>query len=236
MADKVPGKEQDQRPARASRSLRNRVLKAVNHWRCQAWDLVHGVDTCGDIPVASFNFDNKNKTSGLEYQSHHPRIIRDGLNASGIEFSNYIFIDYGCGKGRALLVASEFPFRKIIGLEFVPQLADIARQNIKRYRTSDRLCRDIEVVTGDAEDYLLPPEPAFLYFYSPFSTEVMETVFRNIESSLEQSPRDLVVLFTGLLGKRDRAFGRPPYERVIREQYFDIYRRRGGTAAPGSLP
>jgi SAM-dependent methyltransferase len=233
LEDTVPGKDQPNRSAPAQPSLRNRFLKAVNNSRCRAWDLIHGVDTCGEISLESFNFESKNKTPGLEYQSHHPRLIRNGLKASGIEFHKYIFIDYGCGKGRALLVASEFPFRKIIGMEFVPQLADIARANIRRFGKNGRLCSDIEVVTGDATEYQLPLDPAFLYFYSPFSTPVMETIFRNIESSLEQSPRELVVLFTGLLAKRDRAFGRPPYERVIREQYFDIYRRRGAPTAYG---
>jgi SAM-dependent methyltransferase len=205
--------------------LRHSLLRSVNNFRCKTWDVIHGVDTCGEIPLGSFDFDSRNKTSGLEYHSHHPSIIRSGLNSSGIDFQKYIFIDYGCGKGRALLVASEFPFRRVIGLEFVPQLSEIARQNVRKYRSRQRSRRNIEVVTADATEYQLPDEAAFLYFYSPFSPAVMEAVFRNIESSLERSPRELLVLFTGLFKKRDLAFGRPPYERMIRQKYFDLYRR-----------
>jgi SAM-dependent methyltransferase len=205
--------------------MEKRFLRYVYHYRCKLWDLIHGVDTCGDIPLASFDFESPHKTPGLQYQSHHPQIIRAALEASGIEFSRYTFIDYGCGKGRALLVASGFPFRNIIGLEFVPQLADIARENVKRYRSRKQQCQDIEVVTADATEYELPNESAFLYFFSPFSTPVMNAVFNKIENSLISTPRELVVLFTGVPTMRDRSFGRPPYERVKREQYFDIYRR-----------
>ena len=209
----------------SKRSLKKRILRTIHNTRCKTWDLVHGVDTCGFIPLTTFQFESQNKTAGLEYQSHHPRIIRDALRAAALDFERFTFVDYGCGKGRALLVASEFPFRRIIGLEFVPELAEIARRNIKTYRGLNQQCREIEVITGDATDYPLPPEPELLYFYSPFSTPVMNKVFEAIETSLERDPRELVVLFTGVLGMRDKAFGRPPYERVLRDPGYDVYRR-----------
>jgi SAM-dependent methyltransferase len=214
-----------------TRAARRKVLKGIYGVRVKTWDFVHGVDTCGSIPLTSFEFNSQNKTPGLEYQSHHPRIIRNALLATGIDFRKYTFVDYGCGKGRVLLVASQFPFKRIVGLEFVPQLAEIARRNVDRYRGLNRQCRDIQVITGDAAEFDLPQEPALLYFFSPFSTPVMNRVFNKIESSLEQEPRELVVLFTGVLGMRDKAFGRPPYQRVLRHPYYDVYLRQAARVA-----
>jgi len=91
------------------------LLKAIGNARCQAWDLIHGADTCGDVPLATLDFQSHNKAAGLEYQSHHPKIIRAGLAALEIRPENFTFIDFGCGKGRVLLVASEFRVRTVAG-------------------------------------------------------------------------------------------------------------------------
>jgi SAM-dependent methyltransferase len=202
------------------------IFRVINNARCKTWDVLHGANTCGQIPLISLNFQSDNKSPGLEYHSHHPRIIRQSLMALNIRHEDYTFIDFGCGKGRVLLLASEFPFRRIVGLEFSPQLAEIAKRNLKSYRSKTQRCRDIEVLIADATEYQLPPEPEVLYFYSPFTGQTMERVVKNIESSVQKSPRELLVLFTGLLGMRDRAFGcRPQYERLRREYNFDIYRQ-----------
>jgi SAM-dependent methyltransferase len=200
------------------------VLRKINHLRCKAWDLAHGVDTSGEIPLSSYDFESANKVAGLEYHSHHPRILRDTLQALNIRHEDYTFIDFGCGKGRVLLVASEFPFQKIVGIEFAPPLAEVAQQNVKTYRSHSRRCDDFAILCADATTYTLPKGPAVLYFYSPFTGGVMEQVVENIEASLQRHPRDLLVLFSGILIMRDRAFGnRPQYQRLRREQYFDLY-------------
>jgi len=203
------------------------VFKTIGNARCRAWDVIHGVDTCGEIPLLDLNFESKHKTRGLEYQSHHPAIIRAGLRSLEIRYQDYSLVDFGCGKGRVLLVASEFPFRRIVGVEFAPQLAESARQNLKTYRAQNQKCREIEAITGDATAYQLAPEPQVLYFYSPFALSVMDQVIHNIEVSLQRSPRALLVLFSGVLSMRDGTFGsRPQYERLRRGRYFDLYRHR----------
>ncbi len=208
------------------------VLKTLGNVRCRAWDLAHGVDTCGEIPLLDLNFESKHKTPGLEYQSHHPAIIRGGLMSLNIRHQDYTFVDFGCGKGRVLLVASEFPFRKIIGLEFAPQLAETAKQNLKTYRAKNQKCFEMEAITADATDYELAHEPQVLYFYSPFARSVMDQIVDKIENSLREFPRDLLLLFSGVLNMRDSAFGsRPQYERLQRGRYIDVYRRRSSIVA-----
>ncbi len=46
---------------------------------------------------------------------------------------DFTFIDLGSGKGRVLLMASEYPFQKIIGVEFMPELHRAAQKNIAGY-------------------------------------------------------------------------------------------------------
>jgi SAM-dependent methyltransferase len=232
------GRNADGQASRAnSKPWFRRILKRVNYLRCKAWDLSHNVDTCGEIPLSSLAFQSPNKRPGLEYQSHHPRIIRDAFTMLHIPYEQYTFVDFGCGKGRALLIASEFPFRRIVGLEFAPPLAQIAKNNLKSYRSHNRKCPSLEVLALDATSYDLPPEPEVLYFYSPFTGSVMEQAILNIEQSLRYFPRELLVLFSGIFVMRDRAFGsRPQYQRLWRERHFDLYRYCGHGIAATEFP
>jgi SAM-dependent methyltransferase len=204
------------------------ILKSINNFRCRMWDVMHAVDTCGEVPLASLDFQSPNKGNGLQYASHHPLVTRPALAALDIDHRNYTFIDFGCGKGRVLLLASEFPYRRIVGLEFAPQLARTAQQNLQTYRTKTMKCHDISVICTDVADYRLPSEPEVLYFYNPFAPEVMQRVAQEITQSLQRSPRDVRLVLTGPLPSRDRTFHAfPHFERLRRERYFDLYRYSG---------
>ena len=204
-----------------------RSLNAANNARCKTWDVLHGVDTCGEIPLSSYDFQSANKTHGLPYHSHHPRIIRSALAALECQHENYTFIDFGCGKGRVLLVASQFSFRRILGLEFAPPLAEIASRNLNSYRCATQKCCNLEVIFTDVTNFELPREPEVLYFYNPFTVKIMNDVVQNIRDSLQRFPRPLIVLFSGPMVTRDRGFaGQPQFERLRRERYFDIYQYR----------
>jgi hypothetical protein len=85
----------------------------------------------------------------------------------------------------------------------------------------------MEVITGDALEYELAPEAQVLFFYSPFSPDILDRVLQRIEDSFQRSPRDLLLIFSGTLAVRERAFGsRPQYQRLSRERHMDIYRHR----------
>ena len=60
------------------------------------------------------------------------------------------FVDVGCGMGRALLLASELPFRQVVGIELSPALHAIARENVANARGLQRRCRDVRIRRGDA--------------------------------------------------------------------------------------
>jgi len=50
------------------------------------------------------------------------------MQAMPIDLSKFTFIDLGAGKGRALLMASDYLFQKIIGVEFMPELHHARRK------------------------------------------------------------------------------------------------------------
>ena len=98
------------------------------------------------------------------------------------DFSDYTFIDMGSGKGRMLFIAAEYPFRKVMGVEFSTVLHPQAQENIKRYRHRKRQCGEIESVCADAAEFEFPEEKLVVYMFNPFGPEVMGRMLANLES------------------------------------------------------
>ena len=105
-----------------------------------------------------------------------------------------VFLDYGCGRGRALVAASTLPFAKVIGVEIVPELLSEAAANLERAAPRLR-CRTHELINADAAAYVPPSEVDCIYFFNPFRGEVLAAAIRNIETSLRRSPRPLTIVY-----------------------------------------
>jgi len=140
------------------------------------------------------------------YQPTEPILFREMMSgvieraeSSGtttrIAVTEYSFVDLGCGKGRALLMASEYPFRRILGVELLPELSRIAQENIRKFKSDSQKCCAIEVICGDARLFQFLPEPAIFYLFNPFPKGVLEAVIGNLGHSLEETPRPVFVLY-----------------------------------------
>jgi SAM-dependent methyltransferase len=111
-----------------------------------------------------------------------------------VDFRDFSFVDVGSGKGRALLLASGYPFRKVVGVEISPELDRVARENIARY-TAPGPQAPITSFQGDAADFQWPPGPLLVYMWNSFTQPVMEQTFRNLEGSLAEVPRRLYIVY-----------------------------------------
>jgi SAM-dependent methyltransferase len=116
-----------------------------------------------------------------------------------IKYENYAFIDFGSGKGRALFLASDFPFKKVIGIEFSSILHAACKRNVISYRSPRQRCFDIELINGDVVDFEMPPLPSVFFFYSPFRASVFSRVIDNLRISLQSHPRSVYLLFIGFI-------------------------------------
>jgi len=108
---------------------------------------------------------------------------------------DFTFIDLGSGKGRTLLMASDYPFRRIIGVELLPSLDQIANENLRRYKNDSQQCFTLESVCADATQFPLPSEPLVGYLFNPFPEPGLRQVIGNLEQSLREHPRAVYVLY-----------------------------------------
>lgn len=128
------------------------------------------------------------------YQPIEPEIFREMMRALPIDVREFTFIDIGSGKGRALLMASQFQFRRIIGVELLPELQSIAQQNIAKFGAQDNL-PPMESVCGDATEFEFPNQPLVVFFFHPLMEAGFRKVLSNLQLSLAQTPRPLFVVY-----------------------------------------
>ena len=76
------------------------------------------------------------------YQPTEPALFTEMMASLNINFQEFTFIDLGSGKGRVLLMAADYPFRRILGVELFPALHHVAQQNLDAYaqRITAMLC------------------------------------------------------------------------------------------------
>jgi len=163
------------------------------------FDQKNGVNTDGehggwtylsDLDIASPNW-----VDGIDYLPIGPERFNQVLASMDISFEGHTFIDFGSGKGRALLLASEFPFRRIIGLEFSSELHHTAEENIRQYHSVTQKCKKIQSLNFDFVRFALPQEPLVLFFHHPCRERVLQQVLKRVGQSLLANPHPLYLAY-----------------------------------------
>jgi SAM-dependent methyltransferase len=168
------------------------------------FDQLHGTDTSGLLPGSVIARGTQARLEDLTaYYGIAPSILSSLLDhwlqrlhpLAPIERT--VFLDIGAGKGRAMLVASQYPFLRVEGVELNPQLVSIAAHNISllQPRASANLLAPLELHEGDATKYPLPPEPLLAHLFHPFETRVLQRFLRHIERELAKKPRPLDLFY-----------------------------------------
>lgn len=123
------------------------------------------------------------------------QMLEDLRQHSSLDPREITFLDLGSGKGRTLLMASDYPFQKILGIELLPSLNAIAQENLQRYRSESQKCFVLETICMDATRFPLPPAPMVIYLFNPFPESGLREFLTNLENSLYEHPRAVYVLY-----------------------------------------
>jgi SAM-dependent methyltransferase len=129
------------------------------------------------------------------YQPTEPALFQEMMASLPIEFDQFTFVDLGSGRGRTLLMASEYPFRKIVGVELLPELHLIAQENLASYKSESQKCFALEALCGDATDFPFPAEPVVLYLFNPLPEAGLRQVLRNLERNTNTGSRTVYVVY-----------------------------------------
>jgi len=159
------------------------------------FDRAHGVSTSAILDPSELGIAGPSAAFCFGHQPSPPERFAEIIGGLPIRFEDFVFVDVGSGLGRALLLAAEFPFQRVVGIELSAELDDVARTNIARYASPRQRCRQIESIVGDAVTFAWPPTPLVVYLYNPFDAPVLSRVVQSLEASLAARPRDALVVY-----------------------------------------
>jgi SAM-dependent methyltransferase len=170
------------------------------------FDQIHGTDTSGLVPAADLVTGHPHDDHVTAYYGVAPSILRSLVERwretpPPRPPSRYTFLDLGCGKGRALLLASEFNFREVIGVELNSAMVTIAEQNVALWQrahaedsTAGRIA-PLRVVHDDALNITLPAHPTLMFLFHPFEEPVLKPLLRRIEAAFAKRLGELDILY-----------------------------------------
>lgn len=177
----------------SDQGFRRTLQSALNI--CEDWffDWRYGTDTVSRIYQADLVFDHPNKKSAHPYIPTRGRSFNKLMAALALPGEG-IFVDYGSGKGKILMLASRFGFSRVVGLEFSEELHRVALANVKKWEERTG-CQSIEPILCDASSHVLRDDENVLYFFNPFEQDVLDGCLRQIENSLARNPRHIWVIY-----------------------------------------
>lgn len=187
------------------------------------FDSEHGVDTAGHIPLNQLGVDSENLHEANHYGPTSPKYFMEMMQHLTIRYEDYAFVDIGCGKGLVLLLASAYPFRRIMGVEFSADLIAVANKNLEAYDNSSQACRDIQCLCMDATQFQFPAEPLVIYFYNSFKGKVLRQFAANVARTIIDHPREVYLVYNNPT-EPDAFDVIPTLERVVDDPDYLIYR------------
>jgi SAM-dependent methyltransferase len=142
-----------------------------------------------------FTITGDNGVHATCYEPSPPDVLDDMLLDVPGDLSDRVFVDVGSGKGRVLCLASAYPFRRVLGVEFAVELHRAAEANLERFRAPWRRAREIRSICADAADFEWPLDPLVVFLFNPFRPPVLARVHDRLCASHGLSPRPIHVLY-----------------------------------------
>lgn len=166
------------------------------------FDTAYGVDTSGLIPQRDLLIGHPNDEHITAYYGVAPSILDTLIDlwqllkpAPLYPLERYTFVDFGAGKGRAMLAASLQPFKAVIGVEMNPALADIAEANLEAFSQHAAPLAPARVVQQDALEFDLPKGPVLAFMFHPFEAPVLRRLLRRVEHAFHDRPDQFDLLY-----------------------------------------
>jgi SAM-dependent methyltransferase len=153
-----------------------------------------GINTHSIVNLNSLTLAGANSEQNHHYQGASYFILFSILNKLPEDIKHSNFVDYGCGKGRALFVAEQCGFTKLTGVDIAKELIDDADANKLVYQKKNNQS-EFHFLFNDATTFQIPENTSVFYFFNPFGIDILQKVIQNIKESLKQNPRKIYCIY-----------------------------------------
>jgi SAM-dependent methyltransferase len=186
---------------------RAHIARAIKGSLDFIFDTRHGTRTAGIIALGSLRISSKRKSYGTHYVATPKYEFNKVIAHLDIDAKKYCFVDFGCGMGRVLLYAMDYKFSRVIGVEFSKYLADIARSNVSNW--SRKYSGEVQIITGDAVEFVIPNEPCVLWFFNPFLETVTGEILSKIYHAYKSGNDQIIIIWYNVTPNAEPIFQAP---------------------------
>ncbi len=159
----------------------------------------YGINTTGADNLKSLEKKGIDITHATIYMPVSYDVIEQFFDEIKLETFHH-FLDIGCGKGRAMCVAATYTVEKISGIELSKELCETAKKNIG-YSQLIFPYTDFQIYNNDAFYFDIDDDVDCIFMFNPFDETIMSGVMENIETSLENNPRVMTIIYINPLEK-----------------------------------
>lgn len=192
------------------------------------FDLRYGTDTLWHVDMEQLTESEELRKHGYGYQPTRARAFARLL--AHLQLPPHLgFVDLGCGKGRVLMLAVQFPFGPVRGVELSDVLCHKARSNLQKYARYFSRAANVEIYNRNAADYLIQPDENVFFMFNPFDDAFIEVMVTKLRKSLADHPRALYVIYNNPIHARalDQDSTLPVRRQYrIGASYFAVYSNR----------
>ncbi|RNI34211.1 class I SAM-dependent methyltransferase [Hanamia caeni] len=154
----------------------------------------YAIDTIKINRLHDEKIDSENLSHASIYQASNYYLIEKAFEYLKQENVNHALVDFGCGRGRILVVAAHYGFKAITGIDFSTMLCIEAEANVEKISTLFPGIQ-FEVICADAASYQIRNYQNCFFFFNPFDEVVLLKVVKNILDSIKKFPRKIYVIY-----------------------------------------
>jgi SAM-dependent methyltransferase len=163
----------------------------------QRFDKKYQIDTQMPVAVADLETTAPGAKFAKLYQGTPLAVLHRIFDRLKVDRQRFTFIDLGSGKGRVLLVAAQYPFKSVVGVEFSKTLHDIAVTNIQKFVATARTSTSVTSINCDAGEVDFSEiGDKIVFCYNPFAADLMIRVLNNLNAPA-QKPGETIFAYLG---------------------------------------
>jgi SAM-dependent methyltransferase len=162
----------------------------------ERFDLKYRVDTQMPVRLHELETTAPGARFANRYEGTPIAVLHKIIRRLKVDRRKFTFVDLGSGKGRVLLIAAQYPFKSVIGVEFSNKLHNIAQENIERFTALGLTRTNLVSVNCDAGEFDFSKiADKIVFCYNPFGADLMTRVLDNLLlSSCRQEETILIYL------------------------------------------
>lgn len=174
----------------------------------------YGINTSRPAELKDLTIRKSDTRHSSRYEAVNYYILENLLEKMTVFAEPGNFVDLGCGKGRAMVVAAHYGFKNIKGIDFAEEVCAEATQNMEALNGKRGV--NYSVICANVLDYPIQPEDTVFFMFNPFVNDTITAFLDKLEDSLLHHPRDVYFLYVS-----------PRFvETFFEYEYETVYRKR----------